>query len=249
MDAVINAPVIGRGDFLVCVGGGHWGAKGAMIAKQAGARAVVIDLNQSCLASKVADAILAEKEIRETRIEGTVLVIGEVTDVLANILRYENPRWIVPAIPGGIAGKLTEKWVAIKRLKITKSKFLVKRALAGLPEKLVLSRGPGTIISSYMPKGMWCKIPCSQPKICPVTGRKKSAPMYELLEFSLSETVDYCKIFVSQDLGGVGAVSGPEVKGWLEHLEGLKAPYSLAVAISCGCHANTALFEVEEIVG
>lgn len=248
MDTVINAPVIGKGDLLVCAGGGRWGAKGAMIAKEVGARAVIIDLNQSCLASKVADVILAEKDIGETKIEGISLVIGEVADVLANILRNESPQWIIPAIAGGVAGKLIEKWLAMKQLKLTKSKFLVKRALAGLPHKLVLSEDSGTIISSYMPKGMWCEIPCSQPKICPVTGRKKVAPLYELLEFSFSEAVDHYKIFVSQDVGGVGAVSGADVKGWLEQVEKLKPPYSVAVAISCECHAHTDLFEVEEVI-
>ncbi len=44
MDAVINAPVIGRGDFLVCVGGGRRGAKGATIAREAGARAEVEEI-------------------------------------------------------------------------------------------------------------------------------------------------------------------------------------------------------------
>ena len=248
MDKVINAPIIGKGDFLVIVGGGRWGARGAMVVKEAGARAVIIDLNPSCLASKVVDAILTEKEMREAKIEGTALVIGDLTEVLANILKYTHPQWIIPAAPGGIAGKLTEKWLAIKQFKITENKFLVKRALTGLPRRAVLSEGLGTITSSYMPRGMWCQIPCSQPNICPVTSRKKVAPMYELLEFSLSEAVSHYKIFVAQDLGGVGALSGPEVQDWLEYVEGLEPPYSLAVAISCKCHANTALFEVEEII-
>jgi hypothetical protein len=245
---VINTPVVGEEDFLVCVGGGLWGAKGATVAKQAGARAVIIDLNESCLASKVADAILVEKDMRGTKIEGISLVIGEVVDVLANILKYGCPQWIIPAIPGGIAGKLTKKWLIKKQAKITESKFLVDRALAGLPKRVVLSEGFGAITTSYMPKGLWCVTPCSQPKICPVTGRKKVAPMYELLEFSLSETVDHYKIFVAQDIGGVGAISGAEVQEWLNYIEGVEPPCSLAVAISCGCHANTTLFEVEEIV-
>ena len=249
MNTKMAAPVIGKGDFLVCVGGGRWGVKGAMIAKEAGARAVVIDWNQSCPASNVVDAILTEKEMREAKIEGTVLVIGEMTDVLASVLKYRTPQWIIPAVPGGIAGKLTEKWLAVKQLKITKSKSLVKRALTGLPTKVVLSKSSATVISSYMPKGMWCKIPCSQPETCPVTGRKKVSPMYDLLEFSLSEAVDHYRIFVSQDLGGVGAVSGAEVQGWLDYVGGLQPPYSLAVAISCGCHANTTLFEVGKISG
>lgn len=248
MRKVINTSVIERGDLLVCAGGGRWGAEGATIAKEAGARAVVIDLSHDCLASRVADAILAEKDMRETKIEGTVLVIGEVLDVLANILKYDSPRWIIPAIPGGITDKLTEKWLETKQVKITKSRFLVNRALTGLPKKVVLSAGAGTITSSYMPKGMWCQIPCSQPKICPVTGRKKVAPMYELLEFSLSETVEHYKIFVAQDLGGVGAISGAEVKEWLGYVEGLDPPFSLAIAISCGCHANTTIFEVEKTI-
>jgi hypothetical protein len=248
MNKVINAPVIGKGDFLVCVGGGRWGAKGATIAKEAGARAAVIDLNQDCLASRVADAILAEKEMRGAKTEGVVLVVGEVTDVLADILKYDSPQWIIPAIPGGIAGKLTQKWLATKQVKITKSRFLVNKALTGLPRKVVLSQGAGTITSSYMPKGIWCKTPCSQPKTCPVTGRKKVAPMYELLEFCLSETVDHYRIFVSRDLGGVGAISGAEVQEWLDYIKRLQPPYSLAAAISCECHASTALFEVEAII-
>ncbi len=246
MDTVIDAAAIGKGELLVCAGGGRWGVKGATIAKEVGARAIIIDLNQSCLASRVADAIMAETDMRKTNSTGTVLVIGEVTDVLARILKYDSPRWIIPAIAGGMAGKLTEKRLATQQLKITKSKSLVRRALTGLPRKVVMSQVPGTITASYMPKGIWCQVPCSQPKVCPVTGRKKVAPMYEVLEFALSDTVDYCKIFVSQDLGGVGAISGAEVKEWLEYVEVLEPPYSLAVAISCKCHASAALFEVEE---
>jgi hypothetical protein len=249
MDKRNNASIIGKGDFVVIVGGGRWGTKGAVIAKEAGARTVIIDSNQKCLSSKIADRILIDKDIREGKIEGTSLVIGDLTDVLASILKYTHPQRIVPAIPGGILGRLTEKWLSRKRLKASKNKLTVKKVLAGLPKRVVLSTKLGTITTSYMPKGMWCQIPCQQPEVCPVTGYKKAVPMYELLKSSLSNVVGYYKIFVAQDIGGVGAISGPEVQEWLKYIEGLGPPYSLAVAISCKCHANTILFDVEENKG
>jgi hypothetical protein len=245
MDKQNNIPIIRRGDFVVIVGGGRWGTKGAVIAKEAGARTVIIDSNQECLSSKIADRILTDKEIRGGKIEETSLVIGDLTDVLVNILKYEHPQWIVPAIPGGTLGKLMEKWLVIKSLKVTENKSLIKNALTLLPKQVVLYTKPDNIITSYMPKGMRCQVPCQQPEMCPVTGYKKPAPMYELLELALTKVVSYFKIFVAQDIGGVGTISGPEVQEWLEYVEGLATPYSLAVGISCRCHANTTLFDVE----
>jgi hypothetical protein len=233
-------------DFIVCVGGGRWGAKAATLARKFEARAIVIDFNQNCLASKVVDTILTDKDASWTQFKGISLVVGNIEDILVDILRYESPQWIIPAVPGGIGGKLLEKWLTAREIKITKSGKLLRAILAGLPQKLLLSadEGSGTIISSYMPKGMWCKIPCSQPEICPVAGYKKIAPMYDLLEFSLAEIVDYYKIFVNHDLGGVGAIPGAEVKEWQEQIEKIKSPCSVAVGTSCKCHAIVNLFEV-----
>ena len=71
------------------------------------------------------------------------------------------------------------------------------------------------------------------------------APMYELLEFSASEAVDYYKIFVSCQFDGVGGVPGAVVKKTLKYLASLTPPYSLAIGTSCRCHGILSLFKVE----
>ncbi|MCK5433871.1 MAG: hypothetical protein KAI42_01100, partial [Dehalococcoidales bacterium] len=86
---------------------------------------------------------------------------------------------------------------------------------------------------------------CSQFGICPVTKRKKPAPMYGLLEFSVSEAVDYHKIFISRQFDGVGGVAGAKVKKTLKYLASLTPPYSLAIGVSCRCHGILSLLKVE----
>lgn len=233
-------------ELVVCLGGGYWGAKGAVIAKNHGASAIVIDKDPECAAGEVADAIITERHLEKLDIEGVVLYVGDAVGALIKILKITTPDWIIPTTPGGFGGRLVESWLSTNSVELIRSGRLVYSSLGGLPPKLVLSadRRSGTIVSSYMPEGLKCKTDCSAPKTCPVTGRRKVSPMYELLEFSICEVVEHYRIFVTKQLGGIGGIPGSEVREALEYIDKLAPPYSLAIGTSCRCHGLVNFFEV-----
>lgn len=237
--------VIKEGDLLVCLGGGYFGAKAARLGKKCKARTLIIDTNPDCAAREIVDVVLTgQGTIKAGQVS---LIVGDAMEILSGILEGEVPQWIIPAVPGHSLGKFVSSWLRAKGLKVASGGGLLTEVLAGLPNRLVLSADEksGIIISSYMAKGLRCKTNCSQLKICPVTKRQKPAPMYELLEFSVSEAVDYHKIFVSRQFDGVGGVPGAEVKKTLKHLASLTPPYSLAIGVSCRCHGILSLLKVE----
>jgi len=235
-----------QGELVVCLGGGEWGAKAARIAKNNRANAIVIDKSSNCLARELADKVIAEQDLMRLDLEGVVFYVGDAVAALIGILKLTTHAWIIPAIAGGFSGQLIERWLATKPVKVIRSGRLVDSALQGLPPKLVFSanRRSGTLITSYMPEGIKCKPDCSAPPKCPVTGRRRISPMYKLLEFSLCEVVDHYKIFVTKQLGGIGGISGSEVKEALEYIYNLDPPYSLAIGTSCRCHGLVDFFEV-----
>ncbi len=237
--------VIKEGDLLVCLGGGYFGAKAARLGKECKARTLIIDTNPDCAAREIVDVVLTgQGTIKAGQVS---LIIGDAMEILFGILEGEVPQWIIPAVPGHSLGKFVSSWLRAKGLKVASGGDLLTGVLAGLPHRLVLSadKKSGIIISSYMPKGLRCKTDCSQLRTCPVTKRRKPAPMYELLEFSASEAVDYYKIFISRQFDGVGGVWAAEVKRALKYLASLTPPYSLAIGVSCRCHGILSLLKVE----
>ena len=241
-----------QGELVVCLGGGYWGAEGARIAKNNRANAIVIDKDPDCVAREVADIVIAEQELRKLDIEGVAFCVGDAVKALLGILKITTPAWIVPAIKGGFGGQLTERWLTTKSVEVIRSGKLVNSALQGLPPKLIFStdRRSGTLISSYMPEGIKCKPDCSVKsdrsvsQKCPVTGRRKISPMYELVEFSVCEVVNHYKIFATKQLGGIGGIPGSEIKEALEDVYKLHPPYSLAIGTACRCHGLVNFFEV-----
>jgi hypothetical protein len=243
---IVKHAIVKEGDLLVCLGGGYFGAKAARLGKECNARTMIIDANPDCAARELVDVVLTG---RGTINAGQVaLIVGDATEILLSILEGEVPQWIIPAVPGHSLGRLVESWLRAQGLKVASSGGLLAEVLAGLPHRLVMSADEksGILISSYMAQGLMCKTDCSQLGICPVTKRKKPAPMYKLLEFSASAAIDCYKILISCKFDGVGGVSGAEVKKTLKYLASLTPPYSLAIGTSCRCHGILSLFEVEE---
>ncbi|TRZ52974.1 MAG: hypothetical protein D4S01_02055 [Dehalococcoidia bacterium] len=237
--------VIKEGDFLVCLGGGRFGTKVARLGKECKARTMVIDINADCAAREIVDVVLTGQGIIEV---GQVsLIVGDAIEILFSILKEEVPQWIAPAASGHSLGRLVKHWLTAQGFKVASGGGLLGEVLAGLPRRLVLSADEksGVLKVSYMVEGMRCQAGCVQPGICPVTKRKKPAPMYKLLEFSASEAVDCYKIFLSRQFDGAGGVPGAEVEKALKYLAGLTPPYSLAIGTSCHCHGILNLFKVE----
>ena len=94
-----------QGELVVCLGGGYWGAKGAVIAKSNRANAIVIDKDPNCAAREVADTIITKQELRRLGIEGVVFYTGDAVNALLGIFEITTPAWIVPAIRGGFGGQ------------------------------------------------------------------------------------------------------------------------------------------------
>ncbi|HEY93084.1 MAG TPA: hypothetical protein G4O17_05010 [Dehalococcoidia bacterium] len=237
--------VVKEGELLVSLGGGYFGVKAARLGKECKARTMILDTNPDCAAREIVDVVLTGQEAIEAGLVS--LIIGDAMEILFSILEREVPQWIIPAVPGHALGKVVKSWLTMKGHKVASGGGLMREVLADLPNRLVLSADEesGIVMSSYMPEGMRCQDNCSQLGICPVTKRKKPAAMYELLEFSVFEAVDYFKIFASRQFEGVGGVPGPVVKKTLEHLASLTPPYSLAIGTSCRCHGILSLFKVE----
>ena len=175
------------------------------------------------------------------------LIVGDAMEILFSILEGEVPQWIIFAVPGHSLGRLVESWLRVKGLKVASGGGLLTEVAAGLPHRLILSADEksGILVSSYMAKEIRCQQNCSQLGMCPVTKRKRPAPMYELLKFSVSEAVDCYQVFVSRQFDGVGGVPGAAVKKTLKYLASLTPPYSLAIGVSCRCHGILSLFKVE----
>ena len=240
----MKSAVINEGDLIVSLGGGYFGVKAASLGKEYKARTLIIDTNLDCAAREIVDVVLTEQS---TLGAGQVsLIVGDAMEILFGILEGEVPQWIIPAVPGNALGWLVKSWLTAKGLKLASGGGLLTDVLAGLPHRLILSADEksGVVISSYMMEGMRCEDGCSQLGVCPVTKRKRPASMYRLLEFSVSEAVDYYKVFRSRQFEGVGGVPGEEVKKTLKYLASLTPPYSLAIGTSCRCHGILNLFQV-----
>jgi len=241
----VKHAVIKEGDLLVSLGGGYFGVKAAKLGKECKARTLIIDTNPDCAAREIVDVVLTGQGTIEA---GQVsLIVGDAMEILFSILEGEVPQWIIPAVPGHALGWVVKSWLTAKGFKAASGGGLLTEVLDGLPHRLVLSadENSGVVMSSYMTEGMRCEDDCSQFGVCPLTKRKRPAPMHGLLEFAVSEAVDYYRVFVSRQFEGVGGVPGEEVKKTLKYLASLTPPYSLAIGTSCRCHGILSLFKVE----
>ena len=242
---MVKHAVIREGDLLVCLGGGYFGAKAARRGREGKARTLIIDTNPDCAAREIADVVLtAPGTVKRGQVS---LITGDAMEILSRVLEGEVPQWIVPAVPGHSLGKFINSRLRARGLKVAGGGDLLTGVLAGLPSRLVLSADEksGIIVSSYMAKGLSCKEDCPQFRICPVTGCRKPAPMYKLLEFAVSGVVDYYKIFTSYQFDGAGGIRGAEVIRALRYLASLTPSYSLAIGVACRCHGILSLLKVE----
>jgi hypothetical protein len=271
--------MIKEGDLVICVGGGFFGAKAVKRVKEKGAKVVVIDSNAECTARELCDEeieIRIKKDVLDIDIDTiieslswqTLLLVGDGIEVLKAILIKTVPKLIVPAIPGNLMGKLTKTWLKRGGITVKEDGSVLGEILEGIPRRLVLAgnKEEGVLISSYMPEGKMCKIECDEPKICPVTGVEKPAPMHAVLRFcvasgGLDSDVEYkykyhCRILISRLIGGVGGAGGIAGTEVIDALKYFELAFStnkekdrkdiLAVGTACSCHGILNLFSMQD---
>jgi hypothetical protein len=97
-----------------------------------------------------------------------------------------------------------------------------------------------------MPPQSKCGVPCAQPNICPVTGRFKPKPMFELIKSS-SRLVDMALVLESRRMGEFsGGFDFNELWSFIREVEAVsttKKGIVLAIATACKCHGVVNFFE------
>ncbi|HEX59077.1 MAG TPA: hypothetical protein ENF26_02885 [Methanomicrobia archaeon] len=248
---------INEGDIIVCVGGGTFGTRAVRLAKSKGARVLVLDIDENCEAVKQRLCSSLYKDFAHCRLPESgdaALIVGDAAGTLLRILDALTPSVVVPAVQGHFFGRFVRAWLERRGIKVRAASERLKDVLCGIPERLVLlcDEHNAVIVTSYMPADKVCKEGCRQPEICPVTGLRKPAPMFRLLEFAL----DACgfKSFVLRsellENGGVGGVRGEAIVRMLDALQRLETEIQssgaviIAVATSCSCHGILNLFSL-----
>ena len=233
---------------VVVAGGGHFGSKAAKYAKESGARVAIVDLDPHCAAAAFADSILGGYGKGALDTEGSaVLFVQDAVDFLLDLLRSTTPGYIVPAVPGHLAAWVVERWLKTKGLVVSPS-GMVSKVTSAMPQSTILftDEAKGVVVTSYMPQGQLCRLPCMQPgDRCPTTGRAKLGPMHRFLSEAAAGNADITRVFVSRLVGPeAGCFRGEELASLLVDLGSATPPYTLAVGTSCECHGILNLFAV-----
>ncbi|MCP8305017.1 MAG: hypothetical protein H3Z50_06090 [archaeon] len=236
---------------ILIAGGGHFGTEAMISAKASSARVILVDNIYDCKASRFVDERVKGSDIDEAlrvRSDRAKFFLCDAVEFLTNFMRRATPDYIVPAIPGHLAGEVVKRWLEEEGFRVEGEAEIVREVLKEIPESLVMNfdEDVGIIITSYMPKGKLCKIPCDQPlDFCRTTGRPKAGPMYSIFEFATWGKVDVSKIIRSYKLQrDVGCFRGEEFASFLSDLKKIETPYSLAIGTSCSCHGVLNLFSV-----
>jgi len=241
-----------EGRLLVVAGGGHFGVRAAKHAKESHARVAIVDINPKCAAAEYADRTLWAHEKRALDIPkgSAVLFIQDAVDFILDLLRLTTPDYIVPAVPGHLAGRVVEKCLKCKGFCPSSASSAARRIASALPQGIVLNtdEANGIIVTSYMQRDLVCRVPCSQPgDRCPTTGRVKAGPMHHVLSKALVGNVDLSRVLVSRLVSSeAGCFRGADLASFLADAGHFNPPYTLAIATSCECHGVLNLFSVSK---
>lgn len=190
----------------IVVGGGKFGLKAVEFLLAKKRDFIVMDPSDDCEAAKAFKANFVKAKAED----------------LPKLVEKFKPEWIFPTAPVHVVAE------AIKhRFKPWNEK--VNEILAGIPMKIVVSVGRGSVVVSYN-RDKVCVENCSSPEVCPVTKLKRPCPMFELIKFACEEA----RVLVSHQLApGLGAIRGEDFLAVLKEAE--KAE-KIVVATACKCH-------------
>lgn len=190
----------------IVIGGGKYGVRAVEYLKKNKREFLVLDPDPSCEVSKKF---------------GIKVIKGQATD-LNELAKRFNIDWIFPTAPVHVAADALrrdfEPWFDV-----------VDSILSGIPAKMVVSVGRGSIVLSYNRDTM-CLENCRSPDICPATKIKRPCPMFEMIRFASPEAF----ILVSHQLApGLGAISGKDFQKMVKKAFKDK---KIIVATACKCH-------------
>jgi len=242
-----------RESSIFIAGGGTFGSRALIDVRKAVecAKVLVADVDEGCPARGPVEAVVREEELSEGALEAvkSMLVIGDAASVLSKALRIGfRPKIVVPAIPRHFAAEFLRRELEARGHRVLPAPRALEGALMSFPKDLVLSASAesATFTSSYMPPQSRCAVPCAQPNICPVTGRFKPKPMFELIRSSM-RSADVALVLEIRRIGeAVGGFDFHELWSFIREVEAGAAKEGLVVAIAtaCKCHGVANFFEV-----
>ncbi|RLF11815.1 MAG: hypothetical protein DRJ62_03210 [Thermoprotei archaeon] len=242
-------------DLVFIAGGGVFGSHAVREAKRAGLSVLVADIDESCRARELVDLVVSLEELEEHALHlkpsRAVLVAGDAVEVLVKACSLKiKPSLVVPTVPGHFAGRLYKRFMEGLGVKVESNSDGLSRALKVFPQDLLLKVDceVGLLVASYMPRGLYCKTPCDQPLVCPVTGLRRAKAMFEVVEEALSKA-ELSLVLRSLKLGAYsGGFKLRELEGFisesLRRAERSGAGVSVAIATSCRCHAIANFFSI-----
>ena len=206
------------------VGGGKFGSKAIEYLLKHSEPFIVIDKNEKCTAARNYDLKkLSIKTVRYPLPKGNYFLVGQAREALILTLRLK-PKYIFTTAPIHVAAALIKE-----KYQLEEWNEGINSILAGIPLKVVVSIGNGTIVVSYNRDGI-CPPNCNAPSICPITKMKRPCPMYKLLSFAAPNGI----VLRSYQLQpGLGALKGREVLETLKRCEGKD---KVIVGTACKCH-------------
>jgi hypothetical protein len=205
----------------IVVGGGKYGLGAVEYLLKHERDFVVVDVDESCLVQQKYSFEVIDASIKP--VKGRVFVRGGIKEVL-RLIEELRPEYVFPTAPIHIAAALlTEKYG------FEPWSEGVDCILPGLPAKVVVSVGRGSVTVSYNRDGD-CLPKCRAPDVCPVTGVKKPAPMYEMLRFAAPDGFIIQSHYLEP---GLGALQGEDV---LDLLEWASDKREAVVGTACRCH-------------
>ena len=213
------------------------------------ARVLVADVDERCPARELVEAVVREEELNEEALEAikSMLVVGDAAKVLSKALSIGfRPEIVIPAIPKHFAADFLRRELEARGHIVLPAPRALEDALRSFPSGLVLSASAesAAFTSSYMPPQSRCIVPCAQPNTCPVTGRFKPKPMFELLRRAL-RSADVALVLESRRVGeAVGGFDFDELWSFIREVGAAKGGLVVAIATACKCHGVANFFEV-----
>ncbi len=202
----------------IVFGGGRYGLEAAEYLASQGRKFVVIDEDENCLVRRE----LNLPEYRE-EVEESSFIRGGIKE-LVRLFFDLQPEYVFPTAPIHVAGAFL-----MEHLGFEVWYEGVNLALAGIPMKVVVSAGRGSVVVSYN-RDRDCLPKCRAPDVCPVTGIKKPAPMYELVRFAIPDGFVIESHYLQPGLGAIRGERLREMVEWAERRE------NALVATACRCH-------------
>ncbi len=202
----------------IIFGGGRYGLEAAEYLMSEGKSFVVIDADENCLAKRELGLPDYEKGTKES-----AFVRGGVKELVSLFFDLQ-PEYVFPTAPIHVAGAFL-----MEHLGFEVWYEGVDYALSGIPMKLVVSSGRGSVVVSYN-RDRECVPKCRAPDVCPVTGIRKPAPMYELVRFAIPGGFVIESHYLQPGLGAIRGEKLRELVRWAEERD------TALVATACRCH-------------